>query len=49
MPGVLSVRDLGTIIISAPRRIDMFVLSTDNIDDTKVLEDVHVPSKTTLF
>ena len=31
---------------SIHRRVNMLELSSDDVDDSKVVEDVHVPSKT---
>ena len=46
-PGVVRVRDMSTMIINAPRRVDMLVLYLVMMLMTQRVEDVHDPSKTT--
>ena len=45
-PGVLNVRDMDIMIISVLRRVNMLELCGDEVDVSKVIEEVYVPFKT---
>ena len=46
-PCVLNVSDMNIMIISAPQRVNIVkTVPTDDVNDSKVIEEFHVPSKT---
>jgi len=44
-PSVLNMRDIHIMIISAPRRVNIKIVPTNDVDDSKVIEKFHVSSK----
>ena len=48
-PNILSVRDMGTMIIIPSKSRHVSIVPSDIVDDSKVVEHVHVPSKTTII
>ena len=45
-PGVLNVRDMNIMIISVLQRVNIRIVSSDEVDVSKIIEKVHVPFKT---
>jgi len=44
-PDALSVRVMNILIISAPKSQHVRITPSDDVDDSKVVEDVHISSK----